>query len=72
MSRHKSSYRPGRARSQRSRSPWRRRIALFLALACALAVGTALGVALERGSGAQGTQTREQTVRIVTVPVARP
>jgi high-affinity Fe2+/Pb2+ permease len=37
----------------------------------ALAIGTALGVALCRGSGAKGTQTREQTIRIVTVTVAR-
>jgi hypothetical protein len=38
----------------------------------AFAIGTALGVALERGSGgAKGTQTHEQTIRIVTVTVAR-
>lgn len=61
-----------RARSQRPRSSWPRRILTALVVAAALALGTALGVALERGSGANGTQTREQTIRIVTVTVSRP
>jgi len=43
-----------------------------LVVAAALAIGMALGVALERGSGTKGTQTREQTIRIVTITVARP
>jgi high-affinity Fe2+/Pb2+ permease len=61
-----------RARSQRSRSSWPRRALLLLVVVAALAIGTALGVALDRGSGAKGTQIREQTIRIVTVTVARP
>jgi hypothetical protein len=61
-----------RARSPRSRSSWLRRVLLLLVVVAALAIGTALGVALNHGSGAKGTQTREQTIRIVTVTVARP
>jgi hypothetical protein len=35
------------------------------------AVGIALGAALDHGSGAQGTQTYERTIRILTVTVTR-
>jgi hypothetical protein len=45
---------------------------LLLVVIAALAIGMALGVALDRGSGAKGTQIREQTIRIVTVTLARP
>jgi len=36
------------------------------------ALGTGLGLALDHGSGAQGTQTIERTVRLVTITVTKP
>jgi len=35
------------------------------------ALGTALGLALDQGSGATGTQTCERTLRLVTVTVTK-
>jgi hypothetical protein len=42
-------------------------VLVLVALAAVFAVGIALGVALDNGSGPQGTQTIERTLRIVTV-----
>jgi hypothetical protein len=36
------------------------------------AFGTALGLTLDQGSGAKGTQTCERTLRLVTVTVTTP
>jgi hypothetical protein len=60
-----------RARRERPRSKLLRR-ALLLATAIAVfGLGVALGFALDRGSGAKGTQTYERTLRLVTVTVTK-
>jgi hypothetical protein len=49
-----------------------RRALLVVATLVAFALGTGLGLALDHGSGAKGTQTYERTVRLVTVTVSKP
>ncbi|MHB8060482.1 MAG: hypothetical protein ACYDHO_06585 [Gaiellaceae bacterium] len=45
---------------------------LLIAAAIAVfALGAGLGLALDQGSGAKGTQTCERTVRLVTVTVSK-
>lgn len=67
-----SSYRAQSHRNRRPRHSSSRRLLLLLVIAAALAIGMALGAAIEQGSGAQGTQTREQTIQVVTVTVPQP
>jgi hypothetical protein len=61
-----------RRHPRRQRPSRARRLLLLLVIVAAFATGTALGVALEQGSGAKGMQTRERTLRIVTVTVSQP
>jgi hypothetical protein len=44
---------------------------LLIAAIAVLGLGTALGLALDQGSGAKGTQTCERTLRLVTVTVTK-
>jgi len=48
-----------------------RRALLVAATIVAFALGTGLGLALDQGSGAKGTQTCERTIRLVTVTAAK-
>jgi hypothetical protein len=43
---------------------------LLVAMAV-FALGAALGLALDQGSGAKGTQTCERTLRLVTITVTK-
>jgi hypothetical protein len=63
---------PKRDRRERARSSGLRRALLVVATLVAFALGTGLGLALDHGSGAKGTQTCERTVRLVTVTVSKP
>ena len=58
-------------RRERSRSGWLRRGLLVVAALAVFALGTALGLALDQGSGPKGTQTCERTLRLVTVTAAK-
>lgn len=60
-----------RARREQPRSRWWRRALLLVATFAVFALGTALGLALDQGSGATGTQTCERTLRLVTVTVTK-
>ncbi|MGD0167123.1 MAG: hypothetical protein ABSC51_07535 [Gaiellaceae bacterium] len=48
-----------------------RRLVILLAIAVFFALGVALGAALKQGSGPKGMQTRERTLRVVTVTVTK-
>ena len=61
-----------RARRERQRSNRLRRALLLLATIAVFSLGAALGLALDQGSGAKGTQTHERTLRLVTVTVTKP
>jgi hypothetical protein len=60
-----------RPRRERSHSGWLRRALLLLLATAVFALGTALGLALDQGSGAKGTQTCERTLRLVTITVTK-
>jgi hypothetical protein len=60
---------PKRARRERQRSNRLRRALLLVATIAVFGLGAALGLALDQGSGAKGTQTCERTLRLVTVTV---
>jgi len=62
---------PERARRERQGSGWLRRGLLVATAITVFAFGTALGLALDQGSGASGTQTCERTLRLVTVTVTK-
>lgn len=62
------SKRSGRERSHRG---WLRKALLLAAAIAAFGLGIALGLALDQGSGAKGTQTCEHTLRLVTVTVTK-
>ena len=61
-----------RAHRRRSRPRGPRRALLLLVAVAVFAIGTAFGLALDKGSGAKGTQTCERTLRLVTVTVTTP
>jgi len=60
-----------RPHRERPRSGWLRRTLLLLVAMAVFALGAALGLALDQGSGAKGTQTCERTLRLVTITVTK-